>query len=79
MRMMNTSSAGCARAAATAKVADPALRALLEAQHALEDQIAALKLRKELMEAAQYDQQMERLFTDLAVKARGIRDIEGKK
>ena len=68
-----------ARAAATARVADPELRALLDAQRTIEDQVAALKLRKESMDPAEYDRQMETLLTNLAVKARAIRDREGKK
>jgi len=68
-----------ARAAATANVADPALRALLDEQRKLEDQIAALKLRKESISQAEYDQQMEKLLTDLAVKTRAIRERNGNK
>jgi hypothetical protein len=67
-----------ARAEKTAKVADPQLRALLEQQQALQTQIDGLKLKKELMPAAEYDQQLEKLLTDLAVRARAIRDIETK-
>lgn len=67
-----------AHAAAVAQVADPALRALLDEQRTLEDQIAALKLRKDSMDAAQYDQQMEKLLTDLALKTRAVRAREGK-
>jgi hypothetical protein len=68
-----------ARMDKTAQVADPALRALLEQQLALQTQIDGLKLKKEVMPAAEYDQQMEKLLTDLALKARAIRDIEAKK
>jgi hypothetical protein len=67
-----------ARSDATAKVADPALRALLEAQHTLEDQVTALKLKKDMLPAADYDQQMEKLLTELAQKARAIRDTEAR-
>jgi len=67
------------RAAATASIADPALRALVEQQRALEDQIAVLKLRRAGMDTAQYDEQMEKLLTDLALKTRAIRELEGKK
>ena len=70
---------GRARAAATANVADPALRALLEEQRALEDRIGQLKLRKDAMDPAQYDREMERLLTELAMKARAIREREGRK
>ena len=68
-----------ARADKTAKVANPELRALLEQQQALQTQIDGLKLKKDLIPAAEYDQQMEKLLTDLAVKARAIREIEAKK
>jgi len=68
-----------ARMEKTAKVADPELRALLEQQQALQTQIDGLKLKKELMPAAEYDQQMEKLLTDLALKARAVREIEAKK
>ena len=67
------------RAAATASIADPALRALVEQQRALEDQIAVLKLRRAGMDQAQYDQQMEKLLTELALKTRAARELEGKK
>ncbi len=67
-----------ARADKTAKVANPELRALLEQQQALQTQIDGLKLKKDTMPAAEYDQQMEKLLTDLAVKARAIREIEAK-
>ena len=68
-----------ARADKTAKVANPELRALLEQQQTLQTQIDGLKLKKDLIPQAEYDQQMEKLLTELAVKARAIREIEGKK
>ena len=68
-----------ARADKTAKVANPELRALLEQQQALQTQIDGLKLKKDLIPAAEYDQQMEKLLTELAVKARAIREIEARK
>ena len=68
-----------ARAEKTARVADPQLRALLEQQQALQTQIDGLKLKKEILPAGEYDQQMEKLLTELALKARAIRDIEAKK
>jgi hypothetical protein len=67
------------RAASVATVADPALRALLEQKQGLEDQIAALKLRKTSMDPAQYDQALEKLLTDLAQKTRAIQQMDGKK
>ena len=68
-----------ARAASLATVSDPALRALLEQKQGLEDQIAALKLRKAAMEPAQYDEALEELLTDLALKTRAIQQMDGRK
>lgn len=64
---------------AAAQSADPALRALLEQRDALERQVNDLRLRKDGMDPAAYDQQLEKLVTDLAVKTRQIREIEGRK
>jgi hypothetical protein len=64
---------------AAAQAADPAMRALLEQRDALEQQVAELRLKKDSMDPAQYDQQLEKLLTDLALKTRAIRDAEGKK
>ena len=68
-----------ARADKTAQVANPELRALLEQQQSLQKQIDELKLKKDVLPAAQYDQQMEKLLTELAMKARAIRELEAKK
>ncbi len=57
-----------ARAAKTANVANPELRALLEAQQQLENQVTALRLKKDVMPAAEYDQQIEKLLTELALE-----------
>ena len=65
-----------ARAAAIAATADPALRSLLAQKLALEDQIAALKLQKAKMDPADYEQALEKLATDLALKTRAIQQIE---
>jgi hypothetical protein len=61
-----------------AQAADPALRTLLEQRDALERQVAELRLRKDTMDAKQYDDQLEKLLTDLALKTRAIRDFEQK-
>jgi hypothetical protein len=66
-------------ARASAAAADPAMRALLEQRDALEEQVAALRLRKDSMEAARYEQELEKLLTDLALKTKAIRDLEAKK
>jgi hypothetical protein len=68
-----------ARSADIAKVSDPALRAALEDKRNLEDQIAALRLRKAGMPPEQYDQELEKLVTALAQKTRAIQQLEGKK
>ncbi len=68
-----------AKAAATAKIADPELRALLDAQRVLENQVTALRLRKESMDPAEYDRESEKLLTELALKTRAIREREAKK
>ncbi len=67
------------RAEKTAQVADPELRALLQDQQALQTQIDGLKLKKDVLPAAEYDAQMEKLLTEMALKARAIRDKEAKK
>jgi len=69
---------GAARAD-IASVADPALRGLLEQQDQLEREVAQLRLKKETMEPAQYEQQLEKLLTALALKSREVRDREAKK
>jgi hypothetical protein len=68
-----------ARIEKTAQVSDPELRALLQEQQALQVQIDGLKLKKDVMPAAEYDTQMEKLLTDMALKARAIREKEAKK
>jgi hypothetical protein len=64
---------------AAAQSMDPALRALVEQRDALERQVNDLRLRKDSMDPAAYDQQLEKLVTDLAVKTRQIREMEAKK
>ena len=63
---------------AAAQAADPEIRALLEQRDALERQIAELRLKKDGMDAKQYDEQLETLVTELALKTRAIRDLEQK-
>ena len=64
---------------AAAQSADPALRALLEQRDALERQVNDLRLKKDSMDPAAYDQTLEKLVTELAVKTRQIREFEGRK
>lgn len=66
------------RSAEMAK-ADPKLRALVEERDALDREIAALRLKKNQMNEAEYQQQLEKLVTDLALKDRAIRELEAKK
>ena len=59
--------------------ADPKLRTLVEERDALDRDIAALRQRKDKMAEAEYQQQLEKLLTDLALKDRAIRELEAKK
>jgi hypothetical protein len=64
------------RDAATVAAAqsDPAFKALLAEQDALERQIGELRLKKGAMDAAEYEKQFEKLSIALASKTREIRD-----
>jgi hypothetical protein len=68
-----------AQTALNVDTSDPAVRALVEERDAIERQIAALRLMKPSMDGAQYDAQMEKLLTDLALKTKAIRDRQPKK
>lgn len=59
--------------------ADPALRAMVEQRDALERAVAEWRLKKDSMDPAAYEAQLEVLLTDLALKTRQIRDAEAKK
>jgi hypothetical protein len=63
---------------AAAQAADPATRALLEERDELERKVAELRLRKDQMEAAAYEQELEKLLTDLALKTKALRERESK-
>ena len=65
--------------AAEAMPADPKLRALHEERRVLERRVEGLKLMKNGMEPARYASELEKLLTDLALKGKEIRDLEGKK
>jgi hypothetical protein len=58
---------------------DPVARALVQERDALEQQIAALRLKKTSMDAAAYDAEMEKLLTSLALKTKALRDSQTKK
>jgi hypothetical protein len=58
---------------------DPKLRALYQQRRELERRVEALKLLKEGMPADRYASELEKLVTELALKTREIRDLEGAK
>jgi hypothetical protein len=58
--------------------ASPELRALYARKQQLEQQIAALRARKDTMEAARYESELEQLLVDLATTDQEIRRLEGK-
>ena len=64
------------RAAAAAAGSDPALRALYDERQALEERLEALKLLKDGMDLARYEQELETLLVALALKSRAIRETE---
>ena len=68
-----------ARAAEFANVSNPTLRAALEEKRQLEDQIAGLRLRKPSIPSDEYDKELEKLVTALALKSRTIQQLENKK
>ncbi|HEU5259694.1 MAG TPA: C13 family peptidase [Vicinamibacterales bacterium] len=64
---------------AAALPTDPKLRALVLEQRELEHRVESLRLLKENMEPAKYQSELEKLVTDLALKTREIRSLEGAK
>ncbi len=69
--------AGAVVADGGAAVTDPELRRLLEEQRALEDRVQLLRAAKDGMEAATYEQELETLLIELALKGRAIRQWSG--
>ncbi len=59
--------------------ADPKLRALILERRDLEHRVESLRLLKDNMEPAKYQSELEKLVTDLALKTREIRTLEGAK
>jgi hypothetical protein len=57
---------------------DPRLRALYQERRELERRVEALRLMKGAMPADRYAAELEKLVTDIALKTRQIREIEGK-
>jgi hypothetical protein len=70
---------GRAEGALAVDTSDPAMKQLVDEKDAIDRQIAALRLKKNGMEPAQYDAQMEKLLTDLALKTKEIRDRQTRK
>ena len=64
---------------AAALPSDPKLRALVLEQRELEHRVESLRLLKESMDPAKYQSELEKLVTDLALKTREIRSLEGAK
>jgi hypothetical protein len=61
----------------SAEAADPALAGLQQERRALEDAIEALKATKGTIPADRYDQELEKLLVDLALKNEEIRKKRG--
>lgn len=57
---------------------DPKLRALHQERRELERRVEALRLMKGAMPADRYASELEKLVTELALKTRQIRELEGK-
>jgi hypothetical protein len=55
------------------------MKALVDQRDALEQQIAGLRLQKASLPEDQYNSEMEKLLTALAVKTKEIRDLQAKK
>ena len=64
---------------AAALPSDPKLRALVLERRDLEHRVESLRLLKESMDPAKYQSELEKLVTDLALKTREIRSLEGAK
>ena len=72
---------GTGRAEGTLAIdlADPAMKKLADEKEAIDQQIAALRLKKTSMPEAEYDAQLETLLTGLALKTKAIRDLQAQK
>jgi hypothetical protein len=57
---------------------DPAMRALVAEREVIQKNIDALRAKKDAIDPARYDQDLERLLTELALKTRAIRDLEAQ-
>jgi hypothetical protein len=63
--------------AAPPEDASPALRALYAERKAIEDRLAGLRARKDAMDPAEYEKQLEDLLVELALKNQEIRRMDG--
>lgn len=63
--------------AAAASSGDPRVVALVAARKELEDELAALRARKDAMPAAAYEQELERLLVAIAEKTQAINALGG--
>jgi hypothetical protein len=63
---------------AAASANDPRLAALYKERFAIEAQIDDLKKRKSALSSDAYDDALENLLVELALKARQIRALEGR-
>lgn len=70
-----------ASSAAAMKVdaSDPVMRALVSERDAIDKKVSELKIAKDAMPPARYEQELERLLTELALKTRAIRELQAKK
>ena len=62
---------------ATSTTADPRVADLRRQRRALEQEIGALKARKDAMEPAQYEEELEKLLVELARRDAALRQREG--
>jgi hypothetical protein len=69
--------ASAARTDRPATTDDPVLARLYEEQEALEQRVAAHRLRRAQMDPAEYERVLEDLLVELALKSREIREREG--
>jgi hypothetical protein len=60
-------------------LSNPAMKKLVEEKDALDRQIAALRLTKGAVPEPEYEAQLERLLTELALKTKAIRDLQARK
>ena len=59
--------------------ADPKMRALVLERRDLEHRVESLRLLKDNMDPAKYQSELEKIVTDLALKTREIKTLEGAK